>query len=202
MSRSQSTCARETGWRGDVRRRWRRATTRLATGVLVLAACLTAVTAAAQPAPSSPASAASSALTPGHVFVTPCLRPLVEEMLQRSPTFRAQMERLKHTPALGVAISLKAEGPGHPAHASIRHYDSGLMLAHITIQRLDNKEELIAHEIEHVLEQIDRVPLARLARAGTVAWSTGGSYETKRAIYAGRRVAKELRDADVLGSQE
>ena len=52
--------------------------------------------------------------------------------------------------------------------------------------------ELIAHELEHVLEQVDGTDLARLARQGldgVVEW--GGAYETARARSVGRLVARE-----------
>jgi hypothetical protein len=166
--------------------------------LLVLCTCLARAAIAAQPA--SAASEAEGASlrssTPSHVFIAPCLRPLIEEMLRRSPTFRAQMDRLARTRALGIAIALKASTSRQPAEASIRHYDSGLMLALVSIHSVSDKEELIAHEIEHVLEQIERVPLARLARAGSSVWAAGNSFETLRAIDAGRRVAKEVRQSD------
>jgi hypothetical protein len=194
MSRAQRTCARNTGQRERFRMRCRRVA-----WLLVLCTCLVRADIAAQPvwsvAPGAEGAPPPSS-TPSHVFITPCLRPLIDEMLRRSPTFRAQMDRLARTRALGIAIALKASTSRQPAEASIRHYDSGLMLALVSIHSVSDKEELIAHEIEHVLEQIERVPLARLARAGSSVWATGNSYETLRAIDAGRRVAKEVRESD------
>jgi hypothetical protein len=187
MSRAQRTCAQETGLRDRFRMRCRHVA-----WLLVLCAYLAPADIAAQPA----ASASPPASTPDHVFIAPCLRPLVDEMLRRSPTFRAQMDKLARTPALGIAIAFKASTSRQAAEASIRHYDSGLMLALVSIHSVSDKEELIAHEVEHVLEQVERVPLARLARAGSSVWATGNSYETLRAIDAGRRVAREVRESD------
>ena len=52
---------------------------------------------------------------------------------------------------------------------------------------IDNVVELIAHEIEHVIEQIDRVDLAESA-AGIYSVSAGGMvFETERAGRAGRQ---------------
>ena len=54
--------------------------------------------------------------------------------------------------------------------------------------------EHLAHELEHVLEQIDGVDLPRLASrrvAGVI--DEGGSYETVRAMAVGRAAARESR---------
>jgi len=52
--------------------------------------------------------------------------------------------------------------------------------------------EFIAHELEHVLEQLDGTDLARLARQGLDGVVEGeGAYETARARSVGRLVARE-----------
>ena len=62
--------------------------------------------------------------------------------------------------------------------------------------------ELIAHELEHILEQLDGVDLQAQAGNGVV-WKAGdGAFETRRAIEAGRRVAREITTgSDVAGVQ-
>ena len=53
---------------------------------------------------------------------------------------------------------------------------------------------MIAHEFEHIVEQLDGLDLPRLARLapGTV-WATGDqTFETQRAIAMGRLVAREV----------
>jgi hypothetical protein len=54
--------------------------------------------------------------------------------------------------------------------------------------------ELLAHEFEHVLEQVDGLKLVELARkrGGGVLERPDGSFETSRAIEAGRAVALEF----------
>ena len=53
--------------------------------------------------------------------------------------------------------------------------------------------ELLAHEIEHVLEQIDGVNLRALASTGVQGVRRiGDAYETSRAIAIGRLVADEV----------
>ncbi len=52
--------------------------------------------------------------------------------------------------------------------------------------------EFIAHELEHIVEQLDGVDLKAQAGNGEV-WRTGdGAFETRRAIDSGRRVAREM----------
>jgi hypothetical protein len=54
--------------------------------------------------------------------------------------------------------------------------------------------ELVAHEIEHVCEQIEGVDLRALSlRHDSGVYDMGGHYETQRAIAAGHRVSRELR---------
>jgi hypothetical protein len=57
--------------------------------------------------------------------------------------------------------------------------------------------ELIAHEIEHVLERVEGINLLvewRLGRS-RVTLLSGGAFETGRAIDAGRRVAGEVHES-------
>jgi hypothetical protein len=54
--------------------------------------------------------------------------------------------------------------------------------------------ELISHELEHVIEQLDGVDLAGIARrAPATVWLSGrDSFETLRAIRTGQLVAAEF----------
>ena len=67
------------------------------------------------------------------------------------------------------------------------------LTAWVEVARLDNVVELIAHELEHVIEQIDRVDLAGSA-AGVYSVAAGGMiFETERAKRVGLIVAQEVR---------
>ena len=58
--------------------------------------------------------------------------------------------------------------------------------------------ELLAHEFEHVLEQIEGVDLAALAASsGAARQVEAGVFESERARAAGRAVAGELYGTDV-----
>jgi hypothetical protein len=75
----------------------------------------------------------------------------------------------------------------------------GRRYATVEIGPLDDQVELIAHEIEHVIERLDGVDLrARAALRGTgVHQCVGGNdaFETIRATRAGLAVAQEVRRA-------
>jgi hypothetical protein len=143
----------------------------------------------------------SAPALPKHLFIAPCLRETVDAMMERSPTFRAQIEAIARTPGLGLAVTLEATPSSRRAEARMRRYVSGLLLANIRIYIVADKEELIAHEIEHVLEQVERVPVAELAKRGDEAWRAGTAYETRRAIRAGQRVANEMRISEGLSAR-
>ena len=123
------------------------------------------------------------------------LRPLVESMLRRSPAFRQQCQRLA-SPRLGD-ISFRHEVmKGARAVTEVRQVN-GRLSAVVRLGLGDNDVELIAHEIEHIIEQLDGVDLRAQAKLpDTGVYSCGSSresFETVRAIRAGLKVAQEFR---------
>jgi Tol biopolymer transport system component len=73
------------------------------------------------------------------------------------------------------------------------HYRSGLLVSvDIHVTSFDEPIELIAHEIEHVIEQLDGIDLEAHARTGNVWKKEDGAFETWRAIEIGKRVAREV----------
>lgn len=123
-------------------------------------------------------------------------RPLVETMLRRSPTFRRQCQRLAN-PRLHAVVLRGELLRGPRAVTQIITLAAGRLYAIVKLAPLDNDVELIAHEIEHVLEQLDGVDLrvkASLPDTGVHACdSDERTFETLRAIRIGLRVAEEFR---------
>jgi hypothetical protein len=117
-------------------------------------------------------------------------------MLQRSQTFRQQCRRLE---AAGVHLSIRMDphliDRMYRAQTVIARLSTGEVTAKIAITPFGNPTEWVAHEFEHVLEQIDRVDVRRLAVLGQKAWGVGDAYETARAIHAGQIVKAEVRDS-------
>jgi hypothetical protein len=75
----------------------------------------------------------------------------------------------------------------------------------VTLHPFDNAVEMIAHEFEHIIEQLDEVDLgrkARRARSGVHAIDGAGLvFETKRALHIGLRVVEEFRQSAGQGSK-
>ena len=78
------------------------------------------------------------------------------------------------------------------ARTILRSQDGAFASADVHLTPSPEAIERIAHEFEHILEQFDGVDL--LAQVGTGAvWNSGDdSFETRRAIETGRRVAREV----------
>ena len=132
---------------------------------------------------------------PSNVSVPGHLRSTIDAMLRRSPTFRRQCVRLAHASGLLVRLEgLSPHAPGGRARATIVS-SGGATVATVQIKPLESLPELIAHEIEHVIEQLDGVDLpARAERPNSGVRRCGdGTFETTRAIHVGRIVAQELR---------
>ena len=122
-------------------------------------------------------------------------RPLVTMMLTRSATFRRQCARLAAAPHLSIIIRAEApNGTQAPALTRIRREADGRLTATMQLAPSSRTPELIAHEFEHIIEQLDGVDLAimsRLRSTGVKRVSEVDAFETRRAIVTGLRVARE-----------
>lgn len=165
---------------------------------------------ATPPLPSSlgpgPAPRMTCAGLPANLTVEVPLRPLVEQMWQRAPMFRRQLARLARERPLVVTIRIWALNLSTSVRARthLSRVSGNLRAAVLDIQRLDplSVVELVAHEIEHVLEQLDGVDLSRWSgRNGVHQGGEGaahGSFETERARQVGVSVAKEYAAATTI----
>jgi hypothetical protein len=93
-----------------------------------------------------------------------------------------------------------------PARASFANARTALtfqgnvpLAAHVYLKPSTNSPELIAHELEHILEQLDGVNLEAQAGNGGVWKGDRTFFETRRAIETGRRVAREMTGGDRIG---
>jgi hypothetical protein len=133
---------------------------------------------------------------PASIHVEDGLQPIVRWTLAYSPTFRRQCRVLAATPALAATITVGTRHAGDydRARAVVRHYDSGAVIAVIEIRSSSELSELLAHELEHLIEQLEGADLPALAKRGEAHRGRDGVFETRRAISAGRRVAGEVFD--------
>jgi hypothetical protein len=133
---------------------------------------------------------------PSTIVIAPVHRSSVAAMLRYSPTFRRQYNRIARTTDLRVEIAPSLLG-GAAGGALTRIVRRGRgMEAEVHIGPLGDPVVLIAHEFEHILEQLDGVDLPVMAaRVATGVRMVAGSghFETDRAIAAGRQVADEVR---------
>jgi hypothetical protein len=127
------------------------------------------------------------------------LRSSVDQMLERSGTFREQYRRIAETQSLmvGVLVDVRLCQTTDRARTTFRRYQSGLIVADVVIAPGSHPGEWIAHEFEHILELLDGRNLPQLAsnHAKDVWYSGSDVIETDRAIRAGRTVRDEMRQS-------
>ena len=135
---------------------------------------------------------------PSNLHVEPIYLDLVESMANQSSTFDAQLRRIAAAPGVTVYVDIIPRVIGARARTRMVRQGDGLT-AWMEVARFDDVVELIAHEIEHVIEQVERVDLATGAgvpRAGIHSVSLdGATFETARAALAGVTVAREVRSS-------
>jgi hypothetical protein len=136
---------------------------------------------------------------PSNLVVTPAYRQIVSSMLAHSPAFRRQCLRIGI--ASHLAVTLLGEDATTPSESRAftrisRDRDGGLR-AVVQIREIADATELIAHEFEHIIEQLDGVDLKSLAAFETSGvrqcrCGEGDAFETARAVHAGLQVAREV----------
>ncbi len=161
-------------------------------GASLVAACAPAPAAADSFDRSQPSATeeAPASAWPCRLVLTRELRPSVQLAWARSPTFRSQCDRLAQagtTVFVHVVTSVQIR---RQAQSVIGVTRDGATIARVLVRSSANIIEVIAHEFEHVLEYLEGVDHRR---SGTML--SHDAYETDRAIDAGTRVAREVRDS-------
>jgi hypothetical protein len=130
------------------------------------------------------------------VVPSPALVKVLEDAWDRSPTFRTQCDELA---AAGAVITLEWGNADSQSRArtAIGRQD-GVIVATVRVPTGFETIELVAHELQHVIERIHGLDhSAEATRPRSGVWKAGsghGSYETQAAIDTGRRVVDELRN--------
>jgi hypothetical protein len=135
---------------------------------------------------------------PPTIQVSPSLRPIVMELLRRSPTFARQCGAIAAARRVRVTITIVPPSElvrTARARATIDSHTHGLIRARIEVPAAADFAELLPHEFEHVIEQMEGVDLTALSAAGGggVFEVAPGVFETRRAREAGRAAAREFR---------
>ena len=134
---------------------------------------------------------------PANIHAADELRGPIAQLLGRSPTLRGQCTSIAAARRTQVTVIMSMASMPEQARArsTARRYDLGLLIVDIEIPPASRDfAELLAHEFEHVTEFIDRVDFKTLARTPggpEVEQRPDGSFESDRAVQAGRTAAAE-----------
>jgi hypothetical protein len=155
--------------------------------------CSTFVAAGNGP-PAPPLASPTVLVRPSNLAAASVFQSSLDRMWRSSPTFNGQCRRLVAAPRLTVVLRLeeRQRRPSFYARTVFERQDGALVAAHVFLSPTPNVVELIAHEVEHVLEQLDGVDLEAQAGSGHVWKREDGAFETRRATEVGRRVAREV----------
>ena len=138
----------------------------------------------------------SAAAPLSNVRIDDLLQPLVDDLLEKSRTFRDQWQRITASPLIRVTVvsGLGLEVGAARARTEFTRYQFGSLRATIALPRAAELTELLPHEFEHILEQMEGLDLPDLARRkhGGVTQIRAGVYETARARAAGLQVVREV----------
>jgi hypothetical protein len=135
---------------------------------------------------------------PNNIEVARTLEPVFAQALAQSPTVQRQCQLIAVSPHVRIAVRLQVGRlpGGSRAAATISRYEAGALFAEIRlpVSVSVNLIEMLAHELEHVIEQMEGISLAQLAdeRRNGVARLADGAFETRRAQAAGRAAAHEV----------
>jgi hypothetical protein len=169
-------------------RSWR---PRFSVSLFVVHAFIVVPVVAAAQTSSSPCVAGQTLPSNFHLFQ---LTDLITEMLAHSSTFRQQCGMIV---AAGPRVRISARidqlpVTGPRARSVVRRFAYGFIDVEITIAFGANYVELLAHELEHVREQMENVDLCAEEMKGHASRDASGVFETDRAAQAGRLVWSEV----------
>jgi hypothetical protein len=160
-------------------------------------------TAGAEPTPVGAANPGTCDVLPVNIEATPALGGILARLIDQSPTLERQCLTLAALPHVRVQIRF----PSGPlarwcrARARIERFAGGAIHATIEMPVTRDYAELIAHELEHVIEIVEGVDLAARAmeRGSGVSRSLDGAFETDRARRTGRQAGAEVYEASRRG---
>jgi hypothetical protein len=88
----------------------------------------------------------------------------IRSIYDRSPSFRAQCERIAGADNLRVTVRIDPSIPGRCRAFTVVQQRGRQIRAEVHLPPSSDHAELLAHEFEHILEQIEGIDLRRLAR--------------------------------------
>lgn len=132
---------------------------------------------------------------PTTIQVETLLRSVTARMLEKSPTFKRQCDIIGAAGHVVVKVRVVPAPRSSMTRATttFRRYTSGITVADVEIPAASPVVELIAHEFEHIAEYVQGVDLKSMSQKhpDEAFKLRDGSFETTRAVQAGRAVAHE-----------
>ena len=133
----------------------------------------------------------------GNIRVDDVLQPVISGLLAKSETFRRQWAVIHGSRFIRVTVVLhlgmQDDGSAR-ARTEVSRYAHGSIRARIELPGATDLTELLAHEFEHVIEQLEGIDLRALAQRHEdgVVEIQNSVFETARARAAGRQVYQEV----------
>jgi hypothetical protein len=132
---------------------------------------------------------------PSNVHFLHDIDDAIRVIYDRSASFRAQCARIAEADHLRVTVRINPSMPSRCRAFTIVQRHGRRIRADVHLPPSSDHAELLAHEFEHILEQIEGLDLRRLSRlkASGVFETDYAVFETERAQTAGRIVRQETR---------
>jgi hypothetical protein len=137
----------------------------------------------------------ADSVLPENLDMPEFLADVVTQDYERSETFRAQCDRIAQAHNVRVRMSLDVNMRASCRAFTIITRKRGVLCADVHVPPGSTLPELIAHEFEHILEQMEHLDLRVLARVrgSGVRRLEFDLFETDRAQQAGKVVLAEVR---------
>ncbi len=166
------------------------------TGCIAVLLGITLHVVAAMATAAEPSGVGACKTMPANVRMPPALRAAVERLLAQSSTLRRQCAAIAAAGkrARLTIVVARPDITGCRARASFAWRAPGWFEVRIDVPFTRDFPELIAHEFEHVVEQLEGLNLRRLSeqQESGVEEVAAGTFETARAQAAGRAAALEI----------
>lgn len=132
---------------------------------------------------------------PANVKLLHDIELAIQFIYDRSASFREQIARIAKADNLRVTVRIDPSIPGRCRAFTIIQRRGQKIRAEVHLPPSSDHAELLAHEFEHILEQIEGLDLQSLARVKNsgVHEQDYAVFETDRAQAAGRVVKSETR---------
>lgn len=136
---------------------------------------------------------------PQNVYLLHDIEQPLQRIYERAPSFRAQCERIAAADGLRVTVRIDPLIPSRCRAFTVVRRSGRRIFADVHLPPASDHAELLAHEFEHIIEQIEGLDLRKLTRLeGSGVYELEYAvFETDRAQSAGRAVLAEVRRSGI-----